>query len=93
VAKIDRSCTGSLSDSKAGLAHRVRMQSLLAMQGSRLKIKSSVRFDELPLWDGRPLPEELKAELARERKRLRLPERQIAALETERRERLRGDRQ
>jgi len=71
------------------LAHRVRMQSLLVMQGIRLKIKSTLRLDELTLWDGRPLPVELKAELARERERLKLLEHQIAALESARRERLR----
>ena len=71
------------------LAHRVRMQSLLVIQGIRLKVKSTVRLGELTLWDGRPLPVESKAELERELKRLALVERQIAALEAERRERLR----
>ena len=71
------------------LAHRVRMQSLLVIQGIRLKIKRTLRFGELTLWDGRPLPVELKAELEREAQRLALVGRQIASLETERRERLR----
>jgi transposase len=71
------------------LAHRVRMQSLLVIQGIRLKIKSTLRVGELTLWDGRPLPVELKAELEREVARLALLERQIAALEAERRARLR----
>ena len=44
------------------LAHRVRMQSLLVIHGIRLKVKSSLRFGELTLWDKRPLPVELKAE-------------------------------
>jgi transposase len=65
------------------------MQSLLVMQGIGLKIKSTLRLGSLTLWDGRPLPEDLKAELEREQERLRLVERQIGSLETERRERLR----
>ncbi|MGH6630986.1 MAG: transposase, partial [Burkholderiales bacterium] len=73
------------------LAHRVRMQSLLVVQGVRLRIKGAarLRLETLTLWDGRPLPVELKAELEREVMRLALVERQIVALETERRERLR----
>lgn len=62
---------------------------MLVTQGIRLKIKSSARFEELTLCDGRPLPVELKAEVVRERERLKLLERQIISLETERRERLR----
>lgn len=48
------------------LAHRVRMQSLLVAQGVRLSIKSALRLrlGSLTLWDGRPLPVELKAEPA-----------------------------
>ena len=45
------------------LAHRVRMQSLLVMQGIKLKIRGTLRLGSLTLWDGRPLPVELKAEL------------------------------
>lgn len=71
------------------LAHRVRMQSLLVIHGMRVKIKSTLRLGSLTLWDGRPLPAELKAELEREVERLTLVERQIAALESARRERLR----
>jgi len=73
------------------LAHRVRMQSLLVVQGVRVRIKGAarLRLETLTLWDGRALPEELRSELEREIERLTLVERQIAALETERRERLR----
>ena len=71
------------------LAHRVRMQSLLVMQGIKLKIRGTLRLGGLTLWDGRPLPVELKAELEREQQRLVLVERQIGSLETERRQRLR----
>ena len=65
------------------------MQSLLVIHGMRVRIKSTLRLGSLTLWDGRPLPAELKAELEREVERLRLVERQIAAPESERRERLR----
>ena len=73
------------------LAHRVRMQSLLVVQGIRVRIKGAarLRLETLTLWDGRALPEELRSELEREVMRLALVERQIIALETERRERLR----
>src|SRR3990170_4426955 len=52
------------------LAHLVRMQSLLVIHGMRVKIKSTVRLGSPTLWDGRPLPVELKAELEREQERL-----------------------
>ena len=73
------------------LAHRVRMQSLLVVQGIRVRIKGAarLRLETLTLWDGRSLPEELRSELEREAERLALLERQIALLETERRARLR----
>lgn len=73
------------------LAHRVRMQSLLVVQGIRVRIKGAarLRLETLTLWDGRSLPEELRCELEREAERLALLARQIASLETERRARLR----
>ena len=67
------------------MAHRVRMQSLLVIHGMRVKIKSTLRLGRLTLWDGRPLPAELKAELEREVERLTLVEGRIAALESARR--------
>jgi hypothetical protein len=74
------------------LAHRVRMQSLLVTQGLTLGIKRGLglRLDGLTLWDGRALPERLKAELERERERLGLVERQMQELEARRRERLKS---
>jgi transposase len=47
------------------LAHRVRMQSLLVVQGIRVRIKDAarLRLRTLTLWDGRALPEELRSEL------------------------------
>jgi len=74
------------------LAHRLRIQSLLVTQGVRLSVKRALRLDSLTLWDGRPLPLELKAELEREQERLGLVERQIEQLEAARRERLRSPR-
>jgi transposase len=76
------------------LAHRVRMQCLLVTQGVRLTIKSALRLrlGDLTLWDARPLPVELKAELEREAERLALVECQIGALEAKRRERLHSPR-
>jgi len=74
------------------LAHRLRIQSLLVTQGIRLTVKSALRLDRLTLWDGGPLPVELKAELEREAERLALVERQIEQLEATRRERLQSPR-
>lgn len=54
-----------------------------------VKGSARLRLERLTLWDGQALPLELKAELEREREHLAPLERQIAALETERRERLR----
>ena len=74
------------------LAHRLRIQSLLVTQGIRLSAKCALRLDRLTLWDGRPLPVELKAQLEREQERLGLVERQIEQLEAVRRERLNSPR-
>ena len=73
------------------LAHRLRIQSLLVVQGIRVMSKEAaeLQLETLTLWDGRALPGELRCELEREVERLALVERQIAALEAERRERLR----
>jgi transposase len=61
------------------------------VQGIRVMSKDAaqLRLETLTLWDGRSLPGELRCELEREVERLALVERQIAALEAERRERLR----
>ncbi|MFY9317352.1 MAG: IS110 family transposase [Burkholderiales bacterium] len=76
------------------LAHRLRIQSLPVTQAVRLTVKSALRLqlDSLALWNGRPLPVELKAELEREAQRLALIERQLGTLEATRRERLRSPR-
>jgi transposase len=72
------------------LAHRLRMQSLLVTQGLKLKGQARARaaLSRSPLCDGHALPEQLKAELERERERLALVERHIQRLEAARRERL-----
>jgi len=53
------------------------------------KNAAELRLETLTLWNGRALPEALRCELEREVERLALVERQINALEAERRERLR----
>ena len=72
--------------------HRNRIGSLLVAQGLRLKVKRDflTRLEAVKLWDGSPLPAELKAELMREYERLALLEQQIQALEAKQRERLRA---
>jgi transposase len=72
------------------LAHQVRMQSLLVVQGIRVKSKGAIcaRLKRLTLWDGRSLPRGLHSELEREAKRLALVEQQIEDLEARRREHL-----
>ena len=70
--------------------HRSRIFSLLATQGVRpgnLKIFLAA-LDAAKIWDGKPLPPALKAEIERERDRLRLVEEQIRAITKEQREQL-----
>lgn len=71
--------------------HRNRIRGLLVAQGLRLEPKGDFlqRLEALILWDGAPLPLELKGELEREYQRLRLVEAQRRALEKTRKSRLR----
>ncbi|MCA1603273.1 MAG: IS110 family transposase [Acidobacteria bacterium] len=71
--------------------HRNRIRGLLVAQGLRLEPKGDFlqRLEALTLWDGAPLPLELKGELEREYQRLRLVEAQRRALEKTRKSRLR----
>ena len=71
--------------------HRNRIRGLLVAQGLRLEPKGDFlqRLEALTLWDGAPLPLELKGELEREYQRLRLVEAQRRALENTRKSRLR----
>jgi transposase len=71
--------------------HRNRIRGLLVAQGLRLEPKGDFlqRLEALPLWDGAPLPLELKGELEREYQRLCLVEAQRRALEKTRKSRLR----
>jgi transposase len=71
--------------------HRNRIRGLLVAQGLRLEPKDDFlqRLEALTLWDGAPLPLELKGELEREYQRLSLVEAQRRALEKTRKSRLR----
>ncbi|MCA1851719.1 MAG: IS110 family transposase [Beggiatoa sp.] len=71
--------------------HRNRIRGLLVAQGLRLEPKGDFlqRLETLTLWDGAPLPLELKGELEREYQRLSLVEAQRRALEQTRKSRLR----
>jgi transposase len=70
--------------------HRSRVFSLLATQGVRPGNLNAflTGLDAARIWDGKPLPPGLKAEIERERDRLRLVEEQIRAIKKERREQL-----
>ena len=70
-----------------------RIQGLLANQGLRVDWRKPLpkQLDALRLWDGTPLPKELRARLDQERERLELLNRQIDALEATRRERIRAE--
>lgn len=69
------------------IQHRNRIRSLLFAQGvapDRLDAFLETLDESVPtLWDGRPLPRRLKAEIDRERERLEVVSRQIRALEKE----------
>jgi transposase len=71
--------------------HRVRMLSLLVTQGvpSGYLKTFLVELDGVRTWNGRPLPPGLKAEIERERDRLRLVEEQVRAIKREQRRQLR----
>ncbi|MGH8525083.1 MAG: IS110 family transposase [Gammaproteobacteria bacterium] len=75
--------------------HRNRLQGLVVTQGVVLKPGRDFlsRLAGVVLWNGEPLPADLKAELEREYGRLKLVEEQIRALETERLKRLEDGRE
>lgn len=77
---------------KESTAHGNRIESLLALQGTALKVDASFpqRLDELRLWNGRPLPPELAGELKREHERLVFVRAQIRALNREQDQRLKA---
>jgi len=68
--------------------HRCRIKSLLIQQGIAVKNPSGRKFvlelESYVLWDGTPLPVDLRARILREHTRLRLVEEQIYALRKER---------
>jgi transposase len=72
---------------QARTSHINRIKGLLVSQGVRLAVKKEFlkQVERVRLWDGSPVPPGLKARLQREYERLQLVERQIKALEAERR--------
>lgn len=68
-----------------------RIKSLLATQGLRFELAGDFaeRLQEVRLWDGSPLPRELRGRLEREWARRERVAEEIEALEAERRQRLR----
>jgi transposase len=70
-----------------------RIKSLLATQGVLLHHRGLDEKDlvGVQIWDGTPLPARLRARIEREQERLRLLDRQIHALEVERRDAMRKD--
>jgi transposase len=75
---------------KERTGHRNRLQALLVAQGLRLKPSHDLleRLENARLWDGSPLPPDLRDELRREEARLQLVSQQIRTLEAEQAERL-----
>jgi transposase len=69
-----------------------RIQGLLASQGLRVDWRKPLarQLDALRSWDGAALPPGLRARLEQERERLEVLNRQIEAVETTRRERIRA---
>jgi len=75
---------------KERTAHRNRMRGLLASQGVDLKIRRNfpVSLQQVKLWDGSSLSEDLRSRFEREWERLELLEKQVADLEKQRRDRV-----
>lgn len=70
--------------------HRNRIQALLASEGVSLPLKADFaeHLESVTLWDGSPLPSDLKLRLKREGERLELVERQIRGLKRQRQEKV-----
>ena len=70
--------------------HRNRIQALLASLGARLELKADFAegLEGLTLWDGSPLPADLKLRLKREWERLDLVEKQIRELKKQREQKI-----
>lgn len=71
-------------------AHKTRIRSLLVQQGEKLtKWKDfEKRLEEYTQYDGQPLPPLLKGEILREYERMQFAQKQVQALQRDRRERL-----
>ena len=81
-----------LEDLKAERTQHInRIKGLLAGQGVRLEIGASFleRLKAVRLWDGRPIPEGLKARVEREYERLQFIQGQVRELEAQRVEAIR----
>ena len=81
-----------LEDLKAERTRHInRMKGLLAGQGVRLEIGSVFveKLSAIRLWDGRPIPEGLKARVEREYERLQFIQGQVRELEAQRVEAIR----
>jgi transposase len=76
---------------KERTVHTNRLKGLLASQGVRLSVRRDFleQLEQAHLWDGHPVPEQLKQRLQREYERLLLLQQQIKDLERRRREALR----
>jgi len=71
--------------------HRTRIQSLLFTQGVATSVSGRFleRLDPLRIWNGDPIPPEMKARLVREYQRLQLVEAELAELTKYQRQQLR----
>jgi transposase len=71
-------------------SHRVRIQSLLFIQGIEIEVdgKFLKDLDQLRCWDGQPVPEGMKARLEREYRRLQMVEEDLANLKKQQRKEL-----
>jgi transposase len=71
--------------------HRTRIQSLLFTQGVDTLVSGSFlqRLDQFRIWNGDPVPPELKARLVREYQRMQLVEAELGELKKQQREQLR----
>jgi len=72
-------------------SHRARMESLLITHGIDIQVKSQFlkELDGLKIWNGEPVPEQLKARLVREYERMRAAEADLRILKKQQQEQVR----
>jgi transposase len=70
--------------------HRVRIQSLLFTEGLDVEVTAGLmkRLDQLSRWNGKPLPEGMRARIRREYERMKVAEANLALLKKQQREKL-----